>query len=265
MTRPTTTAGFDISVSTDGSAPRSVTDDAVQMVQWVAAYASEPVLGARVRLTRQRDPAVERPCVAQATIDLNGRPVRAHLAAETWAEAVDLLQGRLRRRLEKMNRSWKARRGGVPSTEAHEWRHASEPAGRPAYFPRPPEDREVVRRKSYTIAASTPDEAVFDMRSLDHDVHLFTDVATGQDCAVYESADGVHLAQVRPDPDAFGRDTEPITVDSEPAPRLTEKEAVDRLNTTGLPFIFFVDADTGRGNVLYHRFDGHYGLVSPAV
>jgi hypothetical protein len=28
--------------------------------------------------------------------------------------------------------------------------------------------------------------------------------------------------------------------------------------------LFFVNVDTGRGNVLYHRFDGHYGLISPA-
>ncbi|WP_157536105.1 hypothetical protein [Kitasatospora mediocidica] len=24
------------------------------------------------------------------------------------------------------------------------------------------------------------------------------------------------------------------------------------------------DAATGRGNVLYHRYDGHYGLITPA-
>jgi hypothetical protein len=26
-----------------------------------------------------------------------------------------------------------------------------------------------------------------------------------------------------------------------------------------------VDADSGRGGVLYHRYDGHYGLIAPAV
>jgi hypothetical protein len=31
-----------------------------------------------------------------------------------------------------------------------------------------------------------------------------------------------------------------------------------------LPFLFFVDAERGRGAVLYHRYDGHYGLIAPA-
>jgi hypothetical protein len=32
----------------------------------------------------------------------------------------------------------------------------------------------------------------------------------------------------------------------------------------GLPFLFFVDAAQGRASVLYHRYDGHYGVITPA-
>ena len=28
--------------------------------------------------------------------------------------------------------------------------------------------------------------------------------------------------------------------------------------------MFFVNAGTSRGNLIYHRYDGHYGLISPA-
>jgi hypothetical protein len=28
--------------------------------------------------------------------------------------------------------------------------------------------------------------------------------------------------------------------------------------------VFFIDAATGRGSVVYHRYDGHYGLLVPA-
>jgi hypothetical protein len=28
--------------------------------------------------------------------------------------------------------------------------------------------------------------------------------------------------------------------------------------------LFFVNAATGRGNVIYHRYNGHYGLITPA-
>ncbi|MEU9044774.1 MULTISPECIES: sigma 54 modulation/S30EA ribosomal C-terminal domain-containing protein [unclassified Kitasatospora] len=36
------------------------------------------------------------------------------------------------------------------------------------------------------------------------------------------------------------------------------------IDLTGLPFVFFTDTATSRGNVLYHRYDGHYGLITPA-
>ena len=32
--------------------------------------------------------------------------------------------------------------------------------------------------------------------------------------------------------------------------------------STGLPFLFYLDGDHGRGAVLYHRYDGHYGLIA---
>ncbi|MBT2381356.1 sigma 54 modulation/S30EA ribosomal C-terminal domain-containing protein [Streptomyces sp. ISL-111] len=41
--------------------------------------------------------------------------------------------------------------------------------------------------------------------------------------------------------------------------------AAQRLRLTGLPFVFFHDTGTGRGSVLYHRYDGHYGLITPAL
>ncbi|WP_327048745.1 sigma 54 modulation/S30EA ribosomal C-terminal domain-containing protein [Microbispora sp. NBC_01189] len=33
---------------------------------------------------------------------------------------------------------------------------------------------------------------------------------------------------------------------------------------SGLPFVFFAGRRTGRGNVVYHRYDGHYGLITPS-
>jgi Sigma 54 modulation/S30EA ribosomal protein C terminus len=45
---------------------------------------------------------------------------------------------------------------------------------------------------------------------------------------------------------------------------LTIPEARQRLEVAGLPFVFFADASTDRGSVLYHRYDGHYGLITPA-
>ena len=46
-------------------------------------------------------------------------------------------------------------------------------------------------------------------------------------------------------------------------PLLDTTEAVERLRLTGLPFLFYLDGDHASGCVLYHRYDGHYGLIDP--
>ena len=56
----------------------------------------------------------------------------------------------------------------------------------------------------------------------------------------------------------------PLTISPQPIPCLTVEQATDRLGLLGLPFLFFIDAAQGRASVLYHRYDGHYGLITPA-
>jgi hypothetical protein len=55
----------------------------------------------------------------------------------------------------------------------------------------------------------------------------------------------------------------PVTVNPQPAPRLTVEQAAERRGLLGLPFLFFLDAGHDRGSPLYHRHDGHYGLLTP--
>ena len=42
-------------------------------------------------------------------------------------------------------------------------------------------------------------------------------------------------------------------------------EAIARLEALGQPFLFFVNSQTNRGNLIYHRCNGHYGLITPAA
>ena len=53
-----------------------------------------------------------------------------------------------------------------------------------------------------------------------------------------------------------------FTADDTPAAELTVDEAIERLNAGGEPFVFFASPLTGRGNVAYRRYDGHYGLIT---
>lgn len=41
-------------------------------------------------------------------------------------------------------------------------------------------------------------------------------------------------------------------------------EAIERLDAGADPFVFFADPVTGRGNVVYRRYDGHCGLITPS-
>ena len=121
-----------------------------------------------------------------------------------------------------------------------------------------------MRRKSYALAHLTPDEAVADAELLDYDFHLFTEKSTGEDAVVYRIKDGYRLELARPRARRLGPVGPSITVSKIPVPRLPVTEATARLEVTGQLFLFFVNAETGRGNLIYHRYDGHYGLIEPA-
>jgi hypothetical protein len=56
-----------------------------------------------------------------------------------------------------------------------------------------------------------------------------------------------------------------VAVDRTPAQTIDDGEALERLEVSGAPFIFFQRAETGRGAVLYRRYDGHYGLIEPSA
>ena len=248
-----------------GAVPASAMELAVQKVRSLLRLAPEPVLFARVKLTMAADPAATRPAIAQANLDLGGRLIRAQATAATMPEAVERMSDRLRTRLERAARNWAAIRGGTPVPLPHEWRHQSMPSPRMPYYPRPQGERTVIRHKAYTLARQTADEAAAELELLDYDFHLFTERATGQDSVIYRTASGYRLAQARPRPGRLPPPNAPITVSTHPAPRLTPAGAIARLEALGHPFLFFVNSQTGRGNLIYHRYDGHYGLITPAA
>jgi ribosome-associated translation inhibitor RaiA len=270
------TAAIPVEVQVTGPHTAGIEGYAQDRIRTVLPHAHGPVLHARVRVTHHADPAVERPVTAQVNIDVNGRLVRARVRAQSDREAIDLLEDRLRQRLQHYLRRtsghWEDRRGrgaapigGRPGGEVHEWRHGDEPTHRPPYFPRPPEERQIIRHKSYTLSECDIDEAAFDMETMDHDFHLFTELGTGQDSVLYRDyPTGYRLAQTQPHPEALARHSVPVTVSEKPAPVLSTDEAIGRMAALAYPFLFYLDGERGRGAVLYHRYDGHYGLVTPA-
>ena len=256
-----------IQVQVSGDLPPGTAEYAERRLRQVIEAIHVPVLHARIRITRYPDPALPRPVVAQANLDVDGRFVRAQLAGPTAREAVDLLHDRLRHRVhravQRAEGNWEDRRARRASPEEHEWRHGDEATRRPPYFPRPPDEREVIRHKSVTPARCGLDEAAADMEDLAFDFHLFAEAGTGQDAVLYRSGPTEHrLALVAPVPEAaLAPHSLPVTVSDQPAPRYAVRDAVARMAVWDQPFLFFVDTERDRGALLYHRYDGHYGLI----
>jgi ribosome-associated translation inhibitor RaiA len=102
-----------IQAETRGAVPEGAVDLAIRRIGSLLRMASEPVLFARVKLIMSADPAVQRPAIAQANIDLNGRLIRAQAADETMRAAVQHACNRLRIRLERAARNWEAVRAAA--------------------------------------------------------------------------------------------------------------------------------------------------------
>ncbi|MEX2651364.1 MAG: HPF/RaiA family ribosome-associated protein [Acidimicrobiia bacterium] len=252
-------------VVTHGAISKDDLQYALSRLNPVLDKIAEPLLLARVKLTLAEDPGRARPAIAQVMLDIRGDLVRAHTAAETMPLAIDLVRERLRDQLDHQAQRRRAIRRRRTTTEPGEWRHGDQPTARPDYFDRPIEGRELVRHKMLAFDELAPEEAVFDMEQMDYDFYLFTDLQCGEDALVEREQGGgyrltsLHPTEVEPEPSLVS-----IAVSEHPPPRLSVEEAIERLEAIGSPFLFFCNTDTGRGNVVYHRYDGHYGLIAPA-
>jgi hypothetical protein len=101
----------------------------------------------------------------------------------------------------------------------------------------------VLRRKTFATHPLTADEAADEMAVLDHDFYLYIDRESGNEAVVHRNpaGDGVLLTPVE----------------------LSEDQARERLDVGGEPFVFYRDPGDARGRVLYRRYDGGYGLITP--
>jgi ribosome-associated translation inhibitor RaiA len=227
----------------------------------IADLSRVPILGIEIRLDHHTDPARERPNHVELTIDLDGTPVRAQRSAATMSEAIDRAAERLRRRVEAASERPRARH--LRHRDDASWHHGDPSSERPEVYPRPIEERELVRRKTIAMHPESIDEAIFDLESLDHDFFLFVHDETGADAVVSRDHGAYALVQRVPTPEAIERSR----ADVHPGPpplRRTPADAIATLDRTNAPFVFFVDVGTGRGLVTYRRYDGHYGIIVPA-
>lgn len=227
----------------------------------------DPVLAVRVMLRSEPNRRLERPARAEAELDVNGRLVCGRVAAPTMPQAIAELDETLTRQLKDFSeRRQRRQRQGAVVQDGH-WRHGSWSAPRPTYLRRPAAERELLRRKTFAVQPLQPPQAVIEMLDLDHDFYLFRDALTDADAVVYRRDDGeIGLIEqphaVTPESASLNglvhevsRFAKPVDLDA----------AIAEMNVLNHRFMFFVDVVSGRGKVIYMRYDGHYGLIEPAA
>ena len=90
-----------VRTGTHGAVPESARELADAKVRSVLRHVTRPVLSARVTLTMSANPAVSRPAAAQATIDVNGRVIRAEATGLAMRDAIERMTDRLRARIHR--------------------------------------------------------------------------------------------------------------------------------------------------------------------
>lgn len=258
-----------IDVTADVEVPQQQLDEIREQLASLDRYTDEPILS--VRLTLRRGPGRSKNrFVADASVLFapegeDARVLAAHVAGPNPAEATDAAVERLRRQLRRIVGAEVASRN-----EPDEIRKALEALG-PAVPTHPPEadiklpeERQIVHRRTYADHPESTYEAIADMLDLDEQFHLFRHVRTGEDVVVYRRDDG-RIGLIHPRGSILADETDDVSL-AEPSrysEPLTLEAARAEEDIVNHRFMYFIDAEDGRGKVLYLRHDGDYGLVEP--
>jgi sigma 54 modulation/S30EA-like ribosomal protein len=210
------------------------------------------------------NPRIPRSARAEGELRLGGHPVRGRVEAESMGQAIHELAERLRQQLRRHVDRLASRRRVPAGVQEGEWRRAAWTPPRPPRSWRDPGEREVIRRKTFALEPASALEAAADMSALDHDFYLFRDADTDADSVVYRRDDG-RLAVITDQGEPEGDERDVVREASRYSDPLDLADAVSKMDELNHRFLFFTDASSGRGAVLYLRYDGHYGLIEPAA
>jgi ribosomal subunit interface protein len=256
---------INVEVTSRGEVGEHARTEARDKVAALGRLVNRPVLGARVVLSEEHNPRIPDHGRAEAEIALQGRVIYAHATGPTVEAAVDEVAERLGRQLRRHVDRRIARRRGLAGRPTREWsrrRVAAQPRRRA--FERPTEERRVVRRKSFAFGPMPVEEAADALEDLGHDFFLFHDVDTGADEVLYWRDDGLLAVIEPPHARQVPCETGPIHEPSRFSSPIPLDAALREMNAVSHRFMFFENAMSGRGNVIYRRYDGHYGLIEPA-
>ncbi|MFI5909838.1 sigma 54 modulation/S30EA ribosomal C-terminal domain-containing protein [Dactylosporangium sp. NPDC051541] len=198
----------------------------------------------RLRVTGAAEPGG--PMVVQANLRLFGAPARIQVAGRDPAEALAVGAARLDRQVRRLSTAWEP--WPWPDPE----RRALAVPGRPV----------ISRVKTPQLYRRCVCQAAAHLAAMDYDAYLFIDSATGEDAVVHRAGPtGLQLTRQRSMHPADFPGVPAPTVNPRRPPVLSPSAAASRMTEGWLPFLFFTDPSTGRGNLVYRRYDGGIGLV----
>jgi ribosome-associated translation inhibitor RaiA len=253
-----------VDVTLRGSISSQAADMARKEVGALERVVKGPLTDARVVLTQEENPRIESPARAEGEVVLAGQAVRACVACPTMVAAVDEMAERLHDQLRRHVERLITQQRGTATLEPGQWRHATWTPPRASRSWRPPAERRMVRRKTFGLASVSIAEAAADLAALDHSFYLFHDADTGADEVLYRRDDG-RLAVLEPhDAPAMAAEEGVVREVSRFSAPIELSTAVGEMDALNHRFLYFTDASSRRGCVLYLRHDGHYGLIEPA-
>lgn len=222
---------------------------------------------ARVVLRQEKD-GIPDGARAEGEVSLGGKIIRGHVEAESMSRAIHDLAERLQQQIRRhIDRLTSIRRKAAETPEG-KWAHDTWVPNLPSQSLLDPGERDVIRRKVFALVPLKATEAADVMSELDHGFYLFHDSETDADSVVYLRDDG-KLAVIAPQDAPAPADPAPGDDILREASRYSEalslEDAVREMDELNHRFMFFKDAATGQGAVLYLRYDGHYGLIEQEV
>jgi len=203
----------------------------------------------RVRVRLAGAPCPGGPALIQANLRVFGAAARIQVPGHSPAEAIATAAARLDRQIRRLTTAW----------EPWVW---PDPERRALGLPG---EGAIARLKTYRLHLGMPCQAVAVMNAMDYDAYLYTDAETGEDAVVYRAGPtGVRLARQHTMRPPSMPSTLPLTINPRKILTIRPGQAAQRLADHFLPHLFFTDTATGRGNLLYRRYDGELGLISPS-
>jgi ribosome-associated translation inhibitor RaiA len=256
-----------VEVTTRGAVAPGAAELASEKLAELESAVGRPLGGARVVLLEEQNRRIPQSSRAEGEVWLDGKPIRGRVAAESMAQAVNDLAERLQQQLRRHVDRLIARKRRPAEVAEGEWHRAAWTPPRPPRSWRAPGERVVIRRKTFALEPVDAAGAAAEMSALDHDFYLFHDAETDADSVIYRRDDG-RLAVIAPQdasgPAGSGQD-DVVRERSRYSGPLALDDAVSKMDALNHRFLFFIDAASGRGAVLYLRYDGHYGLIEPAT